>query len=76
MKFLGKMCLKIISKVTKSKGYTLSLEDTFFKNHRGEVNLTPLGFLGLSNLHHLVVLGNDWNFWLSLFYQAVTLDEK
>ena len=31
MKFSGKMCLKIILKVTKSQGFTLSLEDTFFE---------------------------------------------
>ena len=31
MKFSGKMCLKKILKVTKSQGFTLSLEDTFFE---------------------------------------------
>ena len=31
MKFSGKMCLKIILKVTKNQGFTLYLEDTFFK---------------------------------------------
>ena len=31
MKFSGKMCLKIILKVTKNQGFTLSLEDTFFE---------------------------------------------
>ena len=38
MKFLGKMCFKIILKVTKNEDFTRSLEDTFFdflKNHRG-----------------------------------------
>ena len=36
MKFSGKMCLKIILKVTKNQGFTLSLEDTFFeKPHDG-----------------------------------------
>ena len=28
MKFSGKMCLKIILKVTKNQDFTLSLEDT------------------------------------------------
>ena len=31
MRFSGKMCLMIILKVTKSQGFTLSLEDTFFE---------------------------------------------
>ena len=31
MKFLGKICFKIIVKVTKNQDYTLSLEDTFFE---------------------------------------------
>ena len=30
MKFLGKMCFKIILKVTKNQGSTLSIEDKFF----------------------------------------------
>ena len=35
MEFSGKMCFKMILKVTKKQGFTISLEDTFFKNHRG-----------------------------------------
>ena len=35
MKFSGKMCLKIILKVTKNQGFTLSLEDTFFEKPQG-----------------------------------------
>ena len=31
MKFSGKMCLMVILKVTKNQGFTLSLQDTFFK---------------------------------------------
>ena len=31
MKFSGKMCFKIILKVTKNQGFTLSSEDTFFR---------------------------------------------
>ena len=31
MKFSGKMCFKIILKVTKKQGSTLSIEDTLFK---------------------------------------------
>ena len=34
MKFSGKMCLKIIVKVTKDQGFTFSLEDTFFEKLR------------------------------------------
>ena len=36
MKFSGKMCLKVILKVTKNQGLTLSIEDTFFEKPRGE----------------------------------------
>ena len=42
MKFSGKMCLKIILKVTKNQGFSLSLEDTLFeKPHGGQVALPP-----------------------------------
>ena len=52
MKFSGKMYRKIILKVTKNHGSTLSIEETFFKKPLGRVNLTPLppfppGRLGL-----------------------------
>ena len=42
MKFSGKMCLMIILKVTKNKGFTLSLEDTYFEKPQGGGKLTPL----------------------------------
>ena len=35
MKLSGKMCLMIISKVTKSQGFILSLENTFFEKPYG-----------------------------------------
>ena len=35
MKYSGKMCLKIILKVTKNQGVTVSLEDTFFEKTTG-----------------------------------------
>ena len=35
MKLSGKMCFKIISKVTKNQGLTLSLEDTIFEKPQG-----------------------------------------
>ena len=42
MKFSGKMFFKIMLKVTKNQGFTLSLEDTFFEKSQGEgVKLTP-----------------------------------
>ena len=42
MKFSGKMCLKLILKVTKNQGFTLSLEDTFFeKPHGGQTDPPP-----------------------------------
>ena len=31
MNFSGKMCFKIMLKVTRNQGFTLSLEDTFFE---------------------------------------------
>ena len=43
MKFSGKMSFKIILKVTKSQGSTLSLGDTFFeKSQRGDQIDPPL----------------------------------
>ena len=51
MKFSGKMCFKILLKVTKNEGFTLSLEDTFFEKPQGEIKLTPspavLGLIAL-----------------------------
>ena len=43
MKFSGNMWLMILSKVTKNQGFTLPLEDTFFKKPqgRGESNWPP-----------------------------------
>ena len=41
MKFSGKMCFKIILKVTKNQGFTLSLEDTFFGKPQGGSNWPP-----------------------------------
>ena len=35
MKLSGKMCFKIISKVTKNQSLTLSLEDTIFEKPQG-----------------------------------------
>ena len=35
MNFSGKMCFKIILKVTKNQGFTLFLEDTFFEKPQG-----------------------------------------
>ena len=35
MKFLEKICLKIILKVTKNQGVNFSVEDTFFKKPHG-----------------------------------------
>ena len=35
MKFLEKMCLNIILKVTKKQVFTLSLEDTFLEKRQG-----------------------------------------
>ena len=49
MKFSGKMCLKIVLKVTKNQGFTLSVEDKFFEKTTGGVKLTlPPAVLGLS----------------------------
>ena len=36
MKFSGTMLFKIILKVTKNQGFTLSLEDTLFEKPQGD----------------------------------------
>ena len=41
MKFSGKMCLKIMLKVTKNQGFSLSLEDALFQKPQGGVKLIP-----------------------------------
>ena len=46
------MCFKIILKVTKKQGFTLSLEDTFFEKPQGASQIdpfptSPLAVLGL-----------------------------
>ena len=38
MQFSEKICLKIILRVTKNQGFTLSLEDTFFEKPQGWSN--------------------------------------
>ena len=51
MEFSGKMCFKMILKVTKTQGFTISLEDTFFEKPqgRGSVCDSPSRF-GLTSL--------------------------
>ena len=44
MKFSGKMYLKIILKLTKNQGFTLSLEDKFFEKPQGGSNWPPSRF--------------------------------
>ena len=44
MKCSGKMQLMIILKVTKNKGFTLSLENKFFGKPQRSVKLTPQTF--------------------------------
>ena len=48
MKFSGKMYLKIILKVSKNQGFTLSIKDTFFEKPQGGVILT-VAVLGLKS---------------------------
>ena len=48
MKFSRKMFLKIISKVTRNQGFTLSLENPFSQKRQGGVKLTHPVVWGLS----------------------------
>ena len=41
------MRIMMIVKVTKTRGFTLSLENTFFEKQQGGVKLTPPAVLGL-----------------------------
>ena len=45
MKFSGKMCFKMVLKVTKNQSFTLSLEEIFFENHRVVGQIDPPSFL-------------------------------
>ena len=63
MKFSGKMCLRIILKVTKNQDFTLCLEDAIFKKLQGvEVKLPPPlpppAVLGLKKKEKLNLLSN------------------
>ena len=51
------MCLKIMLKVTKNEGSTLSIEDKFFKKPQGD-QIDPPRVLGLNNepVHKFLVL--------------------
>ena len=68
MKFSGKMCLMIILKATKDQGFTLSLEDTFFKNH------SPTAVLEL-NIYYvrksIKMTANDSKSYLDYLNKAV-----
>ena len=41
MKFSGKMCLKIMLKVTKNQGFSFSLEDALFQKPQGGGQTDP-----------------------------------
>ena len=60
MKCSGTMCFKMILKVTKNQGSTLSIEDAFFKKQQGGgFNLTPPPIpdrLGLIHVNCCVVV--------------------
>ena len=49
MKFSGKMCFKIILKVTKNQGFTLSLKDIFFEKPHWTPSPAVLGLIFDSN---------------------------
>ena len=77
MNFSGKMCFKIILKVSKSHGSTLSIEDAFFKKPQGGgVNLIPHpyptlhspGRLGLNILKNLIMHLSMFNHFFFMFY--------
>ena len=66
MKFSGKMYFKIILKVTKNQGFTLSLEDIFFeKPQGGSIWLPPSlsGILGLRNNFPTLKPQNIFKIW-------------
>ena len=62
MKFSGKMWPIIILKITKNQGFTLSLEDTFFEEPRGESNWLPPfpAVLGLILLPHCNTISGSY----------------
>ena len=69
MKFSGKMCLKIILKVTKNQGFSLSLEDTLFeKPHGGQVALPPHAPAVLGVISFFTAKTQSSNFYLELYF--------
>ena len=72
MKFVGKTCLMIILKVTKNHGFTLSLEDTFFKKPQLGGQIKPLppplsAVLGLIITSYICT--KHWSKFIEIFYQ-------
>ena len=69
----------IILKFTKKQGFTLSLEDTFLENHKGEDQTDPLAFLGLKILKDFHerphVLSRERNFNWEVNKYSVSLKE-
>ena len=47
MKFSEKVCLKVILKITKNQGFTLSLEDTLFEKPQGGQMVNRVNILSL-----------------------------
>ena len=71
MAFPGKMCLKIILKVTKNQRFTLSSEDTFFEKPQGRGQIDqPPAVLGLKYLQQMYVYIVYYKFFTSC--KAVT----
>ena len=60
MKFSGKLCFKIILKVTKNQGSTLSIEDTFFKKPQRS-HFDPPGQIRVKILS--MTTGNFWTYY-------------
>ena len=74
MKFSGKMLLTLI-KVTKSQGFTLALEDTFFKKPQtGQIALTR-ALLGLINGLFPLNLTNQFRNGVDAIWCNFAIDE-
>ena len=64
MKFSGKMCLKIILKVTKKQGFHPLFRRYIFQKTTGEGQIDPPAVLGLTNLNYGFVKLCFFNFYI------------
>ena len=62
MTFSGKMCFKIILKVRRKQGFTLSLQDRFFEKSQGgwEMLINPSSRFRVKRFNYIKIVAIKW----------------